>query len=495
MILEEMLARTWTSRIVDQLAQRGIPLDACYNEVESDDPPILRYRDPTDLSLGLYFSVAHGSPFHGFTDDLLSIDTRDSSITIHFDTGKSGPDLCRVKTELETDETSPVATQLTTHFEKYACGQSYPTEEVVAHALDFFVAHFDVEGAQKLVAGMQHKQPNTPRKRYTPPEPSALIPATFKLWTPVFIAEVERRRLGAGLYSKIVNNATRIGIGDGSLDLNFEIDVGSDRYDRSMQSGDSFDITETMVVSAGRAEPDVPHVFITFTNNAIELTQIVNLDAFFPGRDFFAEYTSGQSYPSPGKHLEHILNYFLPKIDLARAQEMATQIADEESQKHFTETPMSKPVFEKDLHRRLSGIEQSMHHLLSIAQGRHEGPRNVLESDGAYLTRLYTDTINRDRDALRFFDYKGQRIPYVLVETADLHGHAGRFMGNLYFVARDAAPEDWQQACIAVHEHLHAKQGNHYGVRKQEKEIARAFGKEKEYSGWVRRVMVACNGD
>lgn len=321
-----------------------------------------------------------------------------------------------------------------------------------------------------------------------------LVPVTFKLWTPVFIAEIEQRGLAGGLYSKIVHHATRIGIGDGALDLNFEFDAGSDKYGRSMlESGDSFNITETMVIGAGEAEPDDPHVFITFTNDAMGLVQTVNLDAFSAGKDFFTDYTGGQSYPSPGEHLGRILDYFLPKINLAQAQERATRIAGQERQKPSPETPTPESAPVRSLVQRLASIEGSMQTLLGIAQGRHEGQRTVLESDEAYLTRLYTNTIHRDRGSLRFFDYNGQRIPYALVQSPDIEGQVGRVFGNLYFVARDLAPHEWQQQIVAVHESLCVAK-SHAAARREEIKVARALGKEPEYRAWRETVDTHFNG-
>lgn len=322
-----------------------------------------------------------------------------------------------------------------------------------------------------------------------------LTPITFKLWTPVFIAEIERRGFAGGLYSKSVHNATRIGISDGVLDLNFEIDAESDKYGRSMlESGDSFNITETMVVGAGGAEPDDPHVFITFINDAMELVQMVNLDAFFAGRDFFADYTSGQSYAPIGEHLERIFDYFLPKIDHTLARKRAQRITEKESQRHVPDASTPKPVPDHSLVQRIASIEEKIQTLLGLAQGRHEGPRSVLESDDAYMKRLYIDILIRDRDALRFFDYNGKRIPYVLVQSPDMEGNIGRVFGNLYFVARDIASEEWQQQIVAVHESLCVAK-SHAAARREEIKAARFLGKEEEYKTWRNTVDTYFNGN
>jgi len=58
---------------------------------------------------------------------------------------------------------------------------------------------------------------------------------------------------------------------------------------------------------------------------------------------------------------------------------------------------------------------------------------------------------------------------------------------NLYLVAKDLAPEEWQQQIVAYHESLCSKVGHDEAV-KRERKLVDALDKEKEYTDWVQTV-------
>ena len=215
---------------------------------------------------------------------------------------------------------------------------------------------------------------------------------------------------------------------------------------------------------------------------------------------YFAEYEVGKTYPAE-ETITFILDYFIPRFDVEGARRILAEKAKEDKDDNHIEHPASsrsesaKPQEDDQLAVRLANMEATLNQLLQYASERSPAQRGLLESDITYFPRLYTDLINRSRNALRFFDYKDQRIPYVLVESSEIEGHAGRYFENLIFVARDAAPEEWQQHVVSVHEYLHSRQGNHRNIRKAERDVASTLGKEKEYAPWFRQIMAHFNGE
>ncbi len=131
----------------------------------------------------------------------------------------------------------------------------------------------------------------------------------------------------------------------------------------------------------------------------------------------------------------------------------------------------------------LEKILQSVKELERIAS---ESPV-FLEPEDKYLSRLYVHTINENVDNIQVFEYDNQRYPYVLVDSSDLEGKPGKPFKNLYFVARDFAPEDWQQKIIAYHESLCVRT-SHENAKTREIELARSLGKEREYLEWREQI-------
>jgi hypothetical protein len=80
-------------------------------------------------------------------------------------------------------------------------------------------------------------------------------------------------------------------------------------------------------------------------------------------------------------------------------------------------------------------------------------------------------------------EYEGRRIPYVLVDSSQIEGNVGKPSYNLYFVARDKAPEVWKQQVVALHESLCVKEGHEEATRK-ELPLVKSLGKETEYLVW-----------
>lgn len=133
--------------------------------------------------------------------------------------------------------------------------------------------------------------------------------------------------------------------------------------------------------------------------------------------------------------------------------------------------------------QRINAILTSVHNL----ERRVADHPIVLKSEHNYLQELYIKAINNDVNNLKVFEYKGKRIPYVLVGSFDIEGNAGKPSDNLYFVARDKAPEEWQQQIVAVHESLCVKKSHQY-AKAEELEVAKLLGKENEYRAW-RKVL------
>jgi hypothetical protein len=134
-------------------------------------------------------------------------------------------------------------------------------------------------------------------------------------------------------------------------------------------------------------------------------------------------------------------------------------------------------------HRQLSEISSHVRDMKRTLET--SGDRMLLLSDGDYLTRLYTAAIQRNADNLRFAECEGEKIPYVLVHSDEIEANVGRVYHNLYFVARDKAPEPWQQQLVAYHESLCAKIG-HENARKREKILAEKIGKAQEHQDYLK---------
>ncbi len=118
-------------------------------------------------------------------------------------------------------------------------------------------------------------------------------------------------------------------------------------------------------------------------------------------------------------------------------------------------------------------------------------------SEGEHLSRLYVEAINRDAHNQRFFEYRDKRIFYVLVDSSDIGGNVGKPFHNLYFVARDLAPEDWQQKIVAFHESQCLHFGSHEAAKAKEPRLARFLGKEQEYLVWREQIdngKLGCQG-
>ncbi len=90
-------------------------------------------------------------------------------------------------------------------------------------------------------------------------------------------------------------------------------------------------------------------------------------------------------------------------------------------------------------------------------------------------------------NSLQILKFKGKRIPYVLVETTEIGGNMGKPFKNLYFVARDKAPELWQQKIVAYHESLCVKIG-HAKAEKRELALAKHLDKERDYLSWIKTI-------
>ena len=103
------------------------------------------------------------------------------------------------------------------------------------------------------------------------------------------------------------------------------------------------------------------------------------------------------------------------------------------------------------------------------------------------LPSLYKRKRDENPDNLRVCEWKGKKIPYVLIDSSEIKGAAGRSYGHFYFVAHDLAPEDWQRHIVAVHESLCISDG-HAAARREEPAVARMLGKEREYKRWRRHI-------
>jgi len=134
---------------------------------------------------------------------------------------------------------------------------------------------------------------------------------------------------------------------------------------------------------------------------------------------------------------------------------------------------------------------EEMHKVLRRLDATTQEHPIILKSDHAYLTDLYTTAVNKNIRNLRTFAHGKKTIPYVLVTSKQLGGTAGRASDNLYFVARDKAPETWQQNIIAYHESLCIKFG-HENAKRRELTLAKSLGKEEAYVAWRKQIDVTC---
>ncbi|MBM3231836.1 helix-turn-helix domain-containing protein [Candidatus Pacearchaeota archaeon] len=160
-------------------------------------------------------------------------------------------------------------------------------------------------------------------------------------------------------------------------------------------------------------------------------------------------------------------------------------------------SPESKPKKDEERHlvqakmlagreERPENLDEILGHVRELRRVVSEHPI-VLKSDANYLRELYTEQINRRRDNLRFFMYEGERIPFVLVNSRDLRGFTGRVLHNLYFVAEDLAPEEWQQKIVAYHESLCAIKG-HEVAKEMEIKLAKKLKVKKKYELWRKKI-------
>src|SRR3989338_4800250 len=182
----------------------------------------------------------------------------------------------------------------------------------------------------------------------------------------------------------------------------------------------------------------------------------------------FSEYQEGRAY-APSKVINNVVTWV--KSNGLVWKKNTEQIKDIQLQEQNKDS------------RKLEEVLKTVKELRMIAT---EHP-TVLKPEGVYLKELYTQAINEDVDNLQVFEYGGKRYPYVLVDAHDLEGKPGKPFKNLYFVAREFAPEDWQQKVIALHESLCVKT-NHDNARSREIELARHLGKEQEYLQWRKSI-------
>jgi hypothetical protein len=104
-----------------------------------------------------------------------------------------------------------------------------------------------------------------------------------------------------------------------------------------------------------------------------------------------------------------------------------------------------------------------------------------LKSLGRKLEKLYIRVLNTDLSNLRILEFKGKRIPYVLVNNDEILNLGGTYYKNLFFVAKDRFPERWQQDIVAYHEFF--DYAGHEYAKTKEFELAKYMDKEKE---WLR---------
>ncbi len=157
--------------------------------------------------------------------------------------------------------------------------------------------------------------------------------------------------------------------------------------------------------------------------------------------------------------------------------------------------PNFVPLVQRQRREEFTKLEEILQTVRRLDRIAAEHPV-VMKEEGRYLQELYVKAINEDVNNLQFFEYRDKRIPYVLVHSSDLEGHVGKPFHNLYFVARDRAPEDWQQKIVAFHESQCLHFG-HEAAKGQEPRLARFLGKEQEYLVWREQIdngKLGCQG-
>lgn len=208
-------------------------------------------------------------------------------------------------------------------------------------------------------------------------------------------------------------------------------------------------------------------------------------------RKHFSGYEEGKSYPAE-ELIQKVLDYFLIHFNREKGKKVAEEYyaLGKESKDLETKIPSEKKRTAKrdETTPDFQRLESKIDRLLRIA----ETHPITLQGEDAYLKQLYVQAINRDANNLQILEFKGQKIPYVLVESEEIEGNVGKPFQNLYFVAKDKAPETWQQQIVAYHESLCAKIG-HANAKKRELTLAKYLGKEKEYLSWRKKIKKNLN--
>ena len=185
----------------------------------------------------------------------------------------------------------------------------------------------------------------------------------------------------------------------------------------------------------------------------------------------FQEYQDGQTYDAQ-QVVNNIVMYMKQFSETANAP--------------LTREQESPPEVRQSIQSAQKGVDPRLEEILQVVRRldqRTAAHPMLLEGEDRYYTRLYTERINEDVKNLQFFEYNGERIPYILVDSSQIGGNTGKPFKNLYFVAVDHAPEVWQQQIIAVHESMCVKQG-HEIARAEEPKVAAMLGKTEEYQIW-----------
>ena len=137
-------------------------------------------------------------------------------------------------------------------------------------------------------------------------------------------------------------------------------------------------------------------------------------------------------------------------------------------------------------------ILEEMLRILKKLESRTAQHPMMLQGWDKHLENLYIKSIEEDPANLKSFEYKGQHINYVLVDSSGINNEAGNqagtFHNNLIFVAKDAAREDWQQKIVAYHEHIESRTGSHEKAKAKEALLAKSLGKSREYGAWRKNL-------
>lgn len=198
----------------------------------------------------------------------------------------------------------------------------------------------------------------------------------------------------------------------------------------------------------------------------------------------FAKYNAAGTY-TPQEVIDDIVQHALslkPESGFPKAEELKQTQPQRTLESRTTQPPAPQREPKTPSDPRLDEILETVR---SLDRRTAQHPV-VMKSEGAYLQELYVRAINEDVNNLHVFEFDGQRIPYVLIHSSDLEGVEGKVgkpFGNLYLVARDMAPEEWQQKIVAYHESLCAKR-SHETAKAQELVLAKSLGKEPEYQAW-----------